>query len=109
MDSEEGLNSCHDKPQVLLAENNLIFAMSLISQLKSFGVNCDLAYEPEEALEKVREKYESQSSSYYKLVLISQSLETFGDGFDICKQISSLYKGESDIEARDYSICLLSN
>ena len=50
LDNEEGLTSRHDKPQVLLAENNLIFAMSLINQLKSYGVNCDLAYEPEEAL-----------------------------------------------------------
>ena len=40
--------------------------------------------------------------------MVSQSLATFGDGVDICKQIASLYTSESDIEARDYSICLLS-
>ena len=34
-----------DGPQVLLVENNLVFALGLNSQLSQYGVRCDLAFD----------------------------------------------------------------
>ena len=50
-----------DQPKVLLVENKIVYASSMIAKLKSHGVQCDFSNDQEEAISRVQMKYKSPS------------------------------------------------
>lgn len=92
---------------MLIVENNLFFALALISQLKQLNLTHDLILDKTEAYEKIEQRLEDGQS--YKLILISQCITCINDGIDLCKDIQRLSSDKIPESSESHYVCLMSS
>ena len=72
---------------VLIIDNDIFFTLAIIKHLKQLGLSYDHVLEADQALPRIRKHFKKYNSNY-RLILVSQSMQSFNDGIDLSKAIA---------------------